>query len=612
MPGRVRSRGVTASRKILRRIIGHFRPENATEKATGNAASKISQEGQNMGTQLKQVHTYLTEIDGDVVQKFAGPQMTHGLVRRYLAEIGGSESDIHTFVRATQGRIESSLLKSAHSQIGSAGAIPKLSHRIWITSKTDPAFPPTSYMDQIFHAAKQPQDSLTHILWTNSSTVAEKIREEIRQNESAILVAEISLFGRDDLYKTVEAFVGEKKYVLAADIAKFMILDRFGGIYTDLGIRYEPPVIELLGFADYCLLLADNLIFQTCFVACAPGSDLCAVFLAAMNNPESLAPYFIGRDNEISPLDEVAVFAGPAFTVIAMLFLPEPARTVIFPQESKYISWSSQQSWYADVPKFGNIRVIDSVVTVLDPKKLYVYQQKADQHLAFFGDMGTLKQKLTFLVKTFNYYLEHPTRLCKILKFNGSDKALAWHNYSSIYNFIFSRFVGAQPQVFEVGMGTNYLDVPSSMGVTGVPGASLRAWREFFVNAEVFGGDVDRRILFQEEHIKTFFVDQTNRETIKQLWDKVGNVEFDLIIDDGLHEFGANINFLEGSIHMLKPDGMFVIEDVICTLLPQWEAYLSNSGLSAAIVRLPHGVNHQDNCFIIVLKSSFGGDSSRL
>jgi len=34
------------------------------------------------------------------------------------------------------------------------------------------------------------------------------------------------------------------------------------------------------------------------------------------------------------------------------------------------------------------------------------------------------------------------------------------------------------------------------------------------------------------------------------------------MIDDGLHEFHANTTFMESSLHMLKPGGVFIVEDI--------------------------------------------------
>ena len=37
---------------------------------------------------------------------------------------------------------------------------------------------------------------------------------------------------------------------------------------------------------------------------------------------------------------------------------------------------------------------------------------------------------------------------------------------------------------------------------------------------------------------------------------------FDIIIDDGLHEFHANKCFFENSIEKLNPGGFYIIEDI--------------------------------------------------
>ena len=39
------------------------------------------------------------------------------------------------------------------------------------------------------------------------------------------------------------------------------------------------------------------------------------------------------------------------------------------------------------------------------------------------------------------------------------------------------------------------------MGSEGVPLASLRAWRDYFKNANIYGADIDKGILKDEERI---------------------------------------------------------------------------------------------------------------
>jgi hypothetical protein len=49
------------------------------------------------------------------------------------------------------------------------------------------------------------------------------------------------------------------------------------------------------------------------------------------------------------------------------------------------------------------------------------------------------------------------------------------------------------------------------------------------------------------------------------MWDlpELRDLQFDLIIDDGLHVCEANMIFFENSIHKLKKNGLYIIEDVL-------------------------------------------------
>lgn len=46
------------------------------------------------------------------------------------------------------------------------------------------------------------------------------------------------------------------------------------------------------------------------------------------------------------------------------------------------------------------------------------------------------------------------------------------------------------------------------------------------------------------------------------LWKIFCDKQFEIIIDDGLHTFKTGISTFENSFHKLKPNGIYVIEDV--------------------------------------------------
>lgn len=164
------------------------------------------------------------------------------------------------------------------------------------------------------------------------------------------------------------------------------------------------------------------------------------------------------------------------------------------------------------------------------------------------------------------------TSLCNIMTKHGSDKG-SYHNYTTIYYDYFNDISNNNLNVFELGLGTNYTDIPSSMGPNGKPGASLYGWKEFFPNSNIYGADIDKRILFSSDRIKTYYCDQTNTQSINNLWNNSDliNLEFDIILDDGLHEFNANLTFFENSFFKLKKGGKYIIEDLFVETIEKFE-----------------------------------------
>lgn len=160
------------------------------------------------------------------------------------------------------------------------------------------------------------------------------------------------------------------------------------------------------------------------------------------------------------------------------------------------------------------------------------------------------------------------TDLCKIMSHFGSDKghpeqSKQNHDYTIFYDSIFKDFKNKEIRLFELGLGTNNTNILSNMGVNGKPCASLYGWRTYFPNSWVFGADIDKDILIQFPKIKTFYCDQTDPKCIANMWNEpLLQENFDIIIEDGLHTFEANVCFFENSIHKLNNGGYYIIEDI--------------------------------------------------
>ena len=203
--------------------------------------------------------------------------------------------------------------------------------------------------------------------------------------------------------------------------------------------------------------------------------------------------------------------------------------------------------------------------------------------------------------------------LCEIMGRHGSDKGnarnTAQHNYTIFYEKLFLPMKEKPLRLFELGLGTNNTDVPSNMGPNGKPGASHRGWREFFPNAQIFGADIDSRVLFQEDRISTFYCDQTSPTSINELWSNDALCEpYDIIVEDGLHEYNANVCFFENSFHMLKSGGVYIIEDIKYNAINAYAESINTwtiryPGSKFDLLVLPHIYNRSDNILMVVRKA---------
>jgi len=147
------------------------------------------------------------------------------------------------------------------------------------------------------------------------------------------------------------------------------------------------------------------------------------------------------------------------------------------------------------------------------------------------------------------------------------------HNYALVYERLFYGRHSSISSVLEFGLGTNNQSFPQNMGLNARPGASLYLWREYFPNAKIFGADIDRNILFEDTRIKTFFVDQEEKTSVKSMLDLIGPGTFDLVVDDGAHTTQAHTTCFDVVKGSLSLSGLYIIEDLTLTQASEFASY---------------------------------------
>ena len=93
-------------------------------------------------------------------------------------------------------------------------------------------------------------------------------------------------------------------------------------------------------------------------------------------------------------------------------------------------------------------------------------------------------------------------------------------------------------------------------------GGSMKLWSDYFVNAKIYGLDINDAPLFLSEY-KRIITKKCNAycsETLNYFIEQ--NIKFDVIVDDGPHTLDSMTYVINNYTQLLNKDGIIVIEDV--------------------------------------------------
>lgn len=160
------------------------------------------------------------------------------------------------------------------------------------------------------------------------------------------------------------------------------------------------------------------------------------------------------------------------------------------------------------------------------------------------------------------------TPLCKMAYKYGTDKCpQIKHSYTPFYYGLLKNRRKSIKKVLELGIGhyknMKHLEVFYDPGLKRYyhRGASLKMWRDFFPNAQIFGADIRPETIFEDERIKTYLCDERKKEDLVSLIENTGS-DIDLFIDDGDHCLRNQIFTCQTLMPLLKKAVIYIIEDV--------------------------------------------------
>lgn len=165
--------------------------------------------------------------------------------------------------------------------------------------------------------------------------------------------------------------------------------------------------------------------------------------------------------------------------------------------------------------------------------------------------------------------IDFQTQLCKIAYKYGTDKCpQIKHSYTPFYYEYLKNKRNSTKKVLEFGIGHtrrnwhNPQEIPKDKLVPNLQmGASLKMWRDFFPNAQIYGADISPATMFEDKRIKTYLCDETDKKSVAKLVKEIGN-DIDIVIDDASHHVEDQIKLAQYLLPLLKKDVIYIIEDV--------------------------------------------------
>ena len=165
------------------------------------------------------------------------------------------------------------------------------------------------------------------------------------------------------------------------------------------------------------------------------------------------------------------------------------------------------------------------------------------------------------------------------------------HSYMETYERILAR--RNVTRLLEIGIG--YRELMEPFVPYYVHGASLLMWSRYWPEADIFACDIRKDTLVNDGRIKSVVCDQSSVTSLTEMafrFTEELTKPFDVVIDDGSHDFEHQKLTAHTLLHYLRQGGVYIIEDTY----PDKGAELAAMFGGVLIV----GNKRPDDCLVVI------------
>ena len=284
--------------------------------------------------------------------------------------------------------------------------IPSIVHRMWLTDPYSPYPPPDEYIEKINNHSLELGSEFEFIFWHNSDQLAKDLMTKVAsQRINFCNINELNCGNK--IKNSISNAINLKKYVLAGDITKYMLIWEYGGFYGDLGIFFDSRIVKLSRSVDLMLQLGENLFFQPAFMAAIPKHPFFTSWKCLLEQPELILSFVFDDFDELTYGHEIWLHGGVSFT--AALLLLNQSEDVLLPIFSNkgLIHHTSLASWYGNENKFGNVRISADVRASLFDNRMFKFFKEKSNNIESFHNQNYKKYVGSIILETISKKLNY-------------------------------------------------------------------------------------------------------------------------------------------------------------------------------------------------------------
>lgn len=144
----------------------------------------------------------------------------------------------------------------------------------------------------------------------------------------------------------------------------------------------------------------------------------------------------------------------------------------------------------------------------------------------------------------------------------STDKHIGHRAHAALYEQFFVSYKESAKKVVEIGVNK---------------GGSIKVWQKYFLNATIYGADIRNSSIRQINNLDRVVPIQLNQGRKEDLIELAELGPFDIVIDDGSHEWAHQISTFEHIWPAVAPGGLFVVEDT-STSYAAWQYQCKDAG----------------------------------